>query len=59
MADDPTNTVWVVVAYQRVPWPAHTVLGSYATQDDAERAAETLRNHPSWFTTYSVERRLK
>ncbi len=59
MADDPANTVWVVVSYQRVPWPYEKVLGTYATQDDAERAAETLRNHPQWFTTYSVERRLK
>ncbi len=58
MADD-TNTVWVVVSYQKVPWPKTTVLGRYATRDDAERAAETLRNHAQWWTIYSVERRLK
>jgi hypothetical protein len=59
MADDPAGTVWVVVSYQRVPWPYQKVVGTYATQEDATNAAEHLRENPQWFTSYSVERRLK
>jgi hypothetical protein len=56
---DPDNTVWVVVAHKRLPFPGDVVIGKYPTEADATQAWEHLVQHPQWFTTYTVERRLK
>jgi hypothetical protein len=58
MADD-DNTIWVVVAHKRLPFPSDVVIGRYPTEQDANAAFEHLVQNPQWFTTYSVERRLK
>jgi len=56
---DPDNTVWVVVAHKRFPFPGDVVLGTYPTREDANSAWQHLVENPQFFTTYSVERRLK
>ncbi len=58
MADDP-NVVWAVVAHKRLPFPSDNVIGMYPTEADADAAWQHLVEHAQWFTTYTVERRIK
>lgn len=59
MADGEQQVDWCLVRHTRFPIPWDAVMGRYPTELDAQNALNAVLLHAQWFTTYSVERRVK
>ncbi len=56
---DGNEVEWCVTKHVRFPWPWDTVIGRYPTEMDAQSALNVILQHPQFFTTYAVEKRVR